>query len=314
MWQEHSVDGEPEPMAEGGDEDGGMARGSTTADGADDEDMDAARKKLKVPADALKALRSFKTGAGGIPDGVRLEACSSKLAQVRCQSAALAHSCLASLDRHHREQYPTEFNETYTALVELVRSRLGSSTGAGSLLVGIHAAAAGELARLLTCLQGCTVYQSDLRSGQAEGVYDIATDAWPLDATGCRVAEAQTDVALARNCWYDLYCSFLTLWAMCGTLCRGGTLGICVLPQQMDNVCPFLLEALHVGVLTDLNLKPIRLKSADSELFNAYLINATRTEVSHLEIRQLPTLLASTHVLKATEHTTCESRHRLLCC
>ena len=278
--------------------------------------------KPDLPDDTKQLLRAFHSddycdsgaAAATNPDGALLQACHKALASVRSKTNVLGLSSWASLDAYHKKEevYPTRMNETYTRLVDVVRNVLigrgGMGCGSGSdgsqvdppLRVGISGAAGGELSSVVHHgVKGrFEVYQSDLRPGQAPDVCGIDADGWPLDGVGRRISVGGTDVALARNCFYDLHCSFLTLLAMVGTLSPSGLLAVTVLTKQLGNVAAFLLESERVGVLTDITMEPIRLRSdqdsVDKGAYGAYLIRAKRTEVAHTEIKQLPVLLAST--------------------
>ena len=140
------------------------------------------------------------------------------------------------------------------------------------------------------------VYETDLRPGQAPDVHDIDEDGWPLDElrqriAGQRIAVGCTDVALARNCFYDLQCSFLTLLSMVGTLAPSGLLAVIALTKQLGNVAAFLIEAERVSVLSSITIEPIRLRSdqnsVDKDLYGAYLVSAKRTEAAYTEITKL---------------------------
>ena len=250
--------------------------------------------KPRMPAGAEKALRAFVAAGSSTPDGTTIVACQEALATVRAQAAALSEECFAALDSYHKEPmvYPTATNGSYQRLVDIVEARGGEQP---TLRVGISGAAAGELASelLRRVTFALDLYQSDLRPGQAAHVYDIDVDAWPLTGDGGREAIGQTDMALARHCFYDLPCSFLTLWAMCGTLRSGGLLAVVATRKQLGNVAPFLLEAHRTGVLSIDGFEPVALR-ADAKAFGSYLITATRTEISHEAVERLPTLLGTT--------------------
>lgn len=216
------------------------------------------------------------------------------LAQVRAQSEVLGAQHSEALAIYHKEKYPTSTNQTYTSLVEIVDHAV-KVRGTG-LRVGISGAADGELGKLVLAeshLTNLVLYQSDLRPGQAPGIYGIDDDAQPLTEDGSREPDGTTDVALARNCFYSLRTSFLTLLSMCRVLRQDGVLAVCCIRKQLGNVSAFVLEAERVGILTLATLGPIRLHSSGKGAFDGFKIEAVRTSVPIGAISRLPQLLGS---------------------
>ena len=252
----------------------------------------------KLPRLAADLLGSFHPSVGnslsGTPDGEPIAACVAALAQVRAQSEVLGAQHSEALALYHKEKYPTSTNQTYTSLVEIV-DHVVKVRGTG-LRVGISGAADGELGKLVLAKShpNLVLYQSDLRPGQAPGIYGIDDDAQPLTEDGSREPDGTTDVALARNCFYSLRTSFLTLLSMCRVLRQDGVLAVCCIRKQFGNVSAFMLEAELVGILTLATLVPIRLHSSGNGTFDGFKIEAVRTSVPICAISRLPQLLGST--------------------
>jgi hypothetical protein len=215
------------------------------------------------------------------------------LKQVRAQSEVYGAAHSEALAIYHLTKYPTSTNESYTSLVETVDHVV--KVRGTCLRVGISAAADGELGNHFRAegYPGLVLYQTDLRPGQAPGIFGIDDDGQPLTADGSREPEGTTDVALARNCFYDLRTSFLTLLSMCRVLRQDGVLAVCCLRKQLGNVSAFMLEAERVGILKLVTLGPIRLHSSGKGAFDGFKIEAVRTSVPIGAISRLPQLLGS---------------------
>ena len=252
-------------------------------------------KKPRLTSPTARLLASFRVERTGNPDGISVDQCKQTLALIRAQSADHGSESSGALASYHKEAYPTPENESYTALVGVVGD-LVEGRGANDLRVGISAAADGELGKLLAeTYPDLIVHQSDLRPGQAPDVYGIDADAHPLNADGVRIADGGADVALARNCFYDMQTTFLTLQSMCRVLCLNGVMAVACIRKQLGNVSAFLLEAERLGVLTVTDFAPIRLvASRDKGAFDGYKIVAIRTGVPSGDLRGLPILLGST--------------------
>ena len=149
----------------------------------------------------------------------------------------------AALLQHHHLQYPIKDEMTYHALVERTMQALLRSSGRGApFRVAIHAAAAGDLGKLLRAARvaphsqpvpSLEVTESDLIPEQCHGVFGIAANGNPLDGDGNEMADGKQDVVLARNCWYNMFCAYLTLRAMLRQLKPGGVAVIAILRQQV---------------------------------------------------------------------------------
>ena len=248
----------------------------------------------KLPRNAARLLASFTLDRDGHPDGVPVDECKRILASVRADAAALGPECSEALASYHKERYPTPENESYTSLLEVIQDQV-ERRACSALCVGISAAADGELGKLLlNSHPDLKIHQSDLRAGQAPDVHGIDADAHPLAVDGTRVACGGTDVALARNCFYNVYTTFLTMLSMCRVLRPDGVLAVACTRKQLGNVSTFLLEAERVGVLTAVQGRPIRLGRSGTDVCDAIHFAATRTGVQVEMIQRMPVLLGTT--------------------
>ena len=202
--------------------------------------------KLKMPKKAaalLSVFASVKEYSHQPTRAVCLAQLKATMEELQRMGPTEVQASSAALLQHHHLQYTLPTEMTYHALVERMMQELLRSSGRGApIRVAIHAAAGGDLGQLLRAarvapqsqpLPTVEVTESDLIPGQALSVFGIAADGNPLDAKGDVMAAGEQDVVLARNCWYNHLCAYLTVRAMLRQLKPGGRLIIAMLRQQV---------------------------------------------------------------------------------